>query len=65
MSEDDEINFYPPGAAGLVGKGLTPLENEQELVGSNLCINNGGYHGKTTLISVLFVAVLFIYLVVG
>ena len=23
MSEDDEINFYPPWAGGLIGKGLS------------------------------------------
>ena len=26
MSEDDDINFYPPGGGGLIGKGLSGIQ---------------------------------------
>ena len=32
MSEDDEINFYPPSADGLKGKGLRKTPNHPDMV---------------------------------
>ena len=39
MSEDDEINFYPPLVGGLIGKGLNHFLREYISIKNKLVVN--------------------------